>query len=107
MIDYAHKILIIIAIFLFVRGLNTVFFIGIFRSGGDIRYAFFLDAGIIWLVGVPLAFLGAFILHLPVYWVYLMVMADETSKCILSVFRLFSKKWIHNLARSVAPAILE
>jgi putative MATE family efflux protein len=106
-IDHAYKILMIIAAFLIVRATNSVFFIGIFRSGGDIRYAFFLDAGIIWIVGVPMALLGAFVFKLPVYWVYLMVMADELSKWYLCLSRFLSKKWIHNLARNVTPALLD
>ncbi len=106
-VDHAHKVMVIIAVFLLIRATNTVFFVGVFRSGGDIRYAFFLDAGIVWMVGVPMAFLGAFILHLPVYLVYLMIMADELSKWFLCIRRLFSKKWIHHLASSVSPALIE
>ncbi len=106
-IDHAHKVLIVIALLLGVRVVNTVFFVGVFRSGGDIRYAFVLDAGIIWIVGVPMAFLGAFVFHLPVYWVYLMVMADELTKFIFSIYRFLSKKWIHNMALTVTPALLE
>jgi len=44
---------------------------------------------------------GAFGLHLPVYWVYLMVMSEEFTKCCLGIYRFFSKKWIHNLAQTV------
>jgi putative MATE family efflux protein len=106
-IEHAHKVLIIVAVLMCVRVANTVFFVGVFRSGGDIRYAFVLDAGIIWIVGVPLAFLGAFVFHLPVYWVYLMVMADELTKFIFGIYRFLSKKWIHNMALTVTPVLLE
>ena len=41
-----------------------ILFIGIFRSGGDTRFALLLDGVIIWVVGVPLAFAGAFLFHL-------------------------------------------
>ena len=75
--------------------------IGVFRSGGDTRYAFFLDAGIIWLVGVPMALIGAFVLHLPVYGVYLMIMAEELVRALLCFPRFTSRKWIHNLAQTV------
>ena len=100
-IEHAHKVLIVMAVFYWVRASNNIFFIGIFRSGGDIRFAFILDAGMIWVVGVPMAFLGAFIFHLPVYWVYLMVLSDEFTKFVVGMVRLFSKKWIHNLASTV------
>ena len=100
-VDYTRKVLIIIAVFLWLRVSNLILFIGVFRSGGDTRFGFFLDAGTIWVVGVPLAVLGAFVFHLPVYFVYLMVMMDELTKFIVGLWRYLSRRWIHNLAGMV------
>jgi putative MATE family efflux protein len=100
-IDYAQRVLTILGSLLWLRASNMILFIGIFRSGGDTRFAFVLDGIIIWVVGVPLAFAGAFLFHLPVYWVYLLQMSEEISKWLLGVFRFFSRKWIHNLAEIV------
>ncbi|OGN93752.1 MAG: hypothetical protein A2Z71_06715 [Chloroflexi bacterium RBG_13_50_21] len=100
-IDYAHHVLTILGLLLWLRASNMILFIGIFRSGGDTRFALVLDGVIIWVVGVPLAFTGAFLLHLPVYWVYLLVMSEEITKWVLGVYRFFSRKWIHNLAKTV------
>jgi putative MATE family efflux protein len=101
-IDYAHRVLTILGMLLWLRASNVILFIGIFRSGGDTRFALVLDGLIIWVVGVPLAFAGAFLFHLPVYWVYLLVMSEEITKWLLGVFRFFSRKWIHNLANTMA-----
>jgi len=100
-IDYAHRVLTILGLLLWLRASNMILFIGIFRSGGDTRFALILDGVIIWVVGVPLAFAGAFLFHLPVYWVYLLVMSEEITKWSLGVYRFFSRKWIHNLAKTV------
>ena len=100
-IDYAHRVLTILGLLLWLRASNMILFIGIFRSGGDTRFALILDGVIIWVVGVPLAFAGAFLFHLPVYWVYLLVMSEEITKWLLGVYRFFSRKWIHNLAKTV------
>jgi putative MATE family efflux protein len=100
-IDYAHRALTILGLFLWLRASNLILFIGIFRSGGDTRFALVLDGLIIWVVGVPLAVMGAFLFHLPVYWVYLLVMSEELTKWLLGVYRFFSRKWIHNLAKTV------
>ncbi|OGN88602.1 MAG: hypothetical protein A2Y88_03845 [Chloroflexi bacterium RBG_13_48_10] len=100
-IDYASHVLTIIGLLLWLRGANTILFIGILRSGGDTRFAFLLDGVIIWVVGVPLAFAGAFLFHLPVYWVYLLVMSEEIAKWVLGMYRFFSRKWIHNLTQTV------
>jgi putative MATE family efflux protein len=100
-IGYAYRVLLIIGSLLWLRASNMILFIGAFRSGGDTRYAFLLDGVIIWIVGVPLAFAGAFLFHLPVYWVFLLVMSEELTKWLLGGYRFFSRKWIHNLTQTV------
>jgi len=100
-IDYAQHVLIIVAFLLWVRVSNLILFVGIFRSGGDTRFGLLLDAGSIWAVGVPLALLGAFVFHLPLQWVYLMIMADEVFKWVVGMWRYLSKRWIHNLNQAV------
>jgi Na+-driven multidrug efflux pump len=82
--------------------MNLVIFIGILRAGGDTRFGLVLDGFIIWLVGVPLTAFGAFVLHLPIYLVYLLTMSEELVKWSLGIWRYFSKKWIHNLAETVS-----
>jgi putative MATE family efflux protein len=100
---YANRALVILALWMVVRSQNMVLVVGMMRSGGDTRYSLFLDGFIIWILGVPMAVFGGFILHLPVYWVYLMVMSEELTKCILGLQRYFSRKWIHDLAQTVTP----
>ncbi len=100
-IDFTRNILFVISAFLWLRVSNLILFIGVFRSGGDTRFGFFLDAGTIWVVGVPLAALGAFVFHLPVYLVYLLVMMDELTKFVVGTWRYLSRRWIHNLAGMV------
>ncbi len=57
-----------------------------------------LDTGGVWLVGVPLVFLGGLVLHLPIYYVYALVQVEEVVKLIIGIPRLASRKWINNLA---------
>lgn len=98
---YANRALIIMAFWELVRSQNMVLVVGMMRSGGDTRYSLFLDGVIIWILGVPMAVLGGLILHLPVYLVYLMVMSEEFTKCVLGLRRYFSRKWIHDLTQTV------
>jgi putative MATE family efflux protein len=100
-IAYARQILTLIASFLWLRMMNLVIFIGILRSGGDTRFGLVLDGFIIWLVGVPLTWVGAFVFHLPIQWVYMLTMSEEATKWGLGLWRYFSKKWIHNLTQTV------
>ncbi|MFM8319835.1 MAG: MATE family efflux transporter [Chloroflexota bacterium] len=100
-IENARRVLGIMAVVLCVRGVNSTIVVGILRAGGDTRFSFVLDGLIIWIVGVPMAFLSAFVFHLPIYWVYFSVMSEEFLKCGFGLGRYFSRKWIHNLAQTV------
>ena len=85
------------AAFFWARAVNLTTFIGSFRSGGDTRFAYIVDIGSLWGIGIPLAAAGAFIFHLPVYFVYLIAMSDEVFKFIVSQVHFNRRKWIHNL----------
>jgi len=100
----ASNVINVISFVLWIRVNNMTIVIGILRAGGDTRFSLFLDGVIIWLVGVPMAYLGANIWHLPVYFVYLCAMSEEATKWILGINRYFSRKWIHNLAAQVDAA---
>lgn len=97
----AQLVLIIFGMFLWLRSMNSINVVGVLRSGGDTRFSLFIDGVIIWIVGVPAALIGAFVFHLPVYWVYLLVLSEEITKWFIGLPRFFSRKWIHNLAQTV------
>lgn len=97
----AARVVNVITFLLWMRVNNMTIVVGILRAGGDTRFSLFLDGIIIWLVGVPMAYLGANVFHLPVYFVYLCAMSEEATKWILGINRYRSRKWIHNLAAQV------
>jgi putative MATE family efflux protein len=99
-INYTTKLIGLMALSLPVRSLNLILLIGILRSGGDTIVAFFIDAASVWVIGVPMALIGAFVLGLPIHLVYLMVLADEVVKLAMGLYRFFSQRWINYL---VAP----
>jgi Na+-driven multidrug efflux pump len=86
---------------MWVRTNNMTIVVGVLRAGGDTKFSLFLDGIIIWIVGVPLTWLGAFVFHLPVYWVAVCVMSEEVTKWILGIRRYRSRKWINNLAHAM------
>ena len=98
----AYRLMTILALFLWIRMTNMVLIIGMLRGGGDTRFSLFLDGFVIWILGVPMAYLGGRILGLPIHWVYLMVMSEEVAKWIFGLRRYFSRKWIHDLTHLAA-----
>jgi len=96
--EYSVRMLMLVmAAVLWIRMFNFTTFVGGLRSGGDTRFALIMEMCSIWLIGVPAAYIGAFVLHLPVYYVYLMVALEEIFKAIASGWRIHSRKWIHDL----------
>ncbi len=100
-IENASYIINVVTFFLWIRVNNMTTVVGILRAGGDTRFSLFLDGIIIWIVGVPMAYLAAFIFGLPVYFVYLFAMSEEAVKWVLGIRRYLSRKWINNLTMHV------
>jgi len=100
-IENASRVLLVVSIFMAIRINNMTIVVGVLRAGGDTRFSLFLDGIIIWIVGVPMAWLGAFAFHFPVYFVYLCAMSEEAVKWFLGVNRYFTRRWINNLAAQV------
>ena len=81
-----------------IRVLNVVLIVGIFRGGGDAGFSLAAEGVTMWTIGVPLAFLGAVTLRLPVEQVVLLITLEEIVKCVIALFRLRSNRWLHEVA---------
>jgi putative MATE family efflux protein len=99
--DYTRRILMIYSLFLVVKIFNATLITGVLRCGGDTKFAMFAEVGAVWCIGVPLAFLGALWLRLPVYYVVLLVHIEEFVKMFLMGGRFLSGKWIKNLVHDM------
>jgi Na+-driven multidrug efflux pump len=98
---YALLIIAVYGIFMPLKVYNGLHIVGILRCGGDTRFAMFTEVGAVWLIGVPMVFLGALYLELPVYFVALMAQAEEAVKLVLCTRRFRSKKWLNNLVHDL------
>ena len=87
----------VLGIYFVIRVLNGTIVVGILRGGGDTKFAAFLEAGAVWVIGVPLAFIGALVFKLPVYWVVAMVYIEELVTAVIGFKRVKSKKWVKNI----------
>lgn len=95
--EIAIKLLIISGFTLLLRASNMTIYIGIIRSGGDTKFGLLTELGTIWLIGVPLALLGAFVFHLGAPIVAILVAVEEAVKLLIGRHRFRSRKWINNL----------
>ena len=67
---------------------------GILRSGGKTSYTMFIDMIGTWAFGVPLGLIAAFVLHLSIDKVYLLLSLEEVIRFIISLFIFKSRKWM-------------
>lgn len=77
--------------------MNSVVISGIFCAGGDTRFGFICDSVTMWAFIVPVGALAAFVLKLPVLWVFFILNLDEMVKLPV-VYRHYKKYlWLKNL----------
>ncbi|HEX2991438.1 MAG TPA: MATE family efflux transporter [Anaerolineales bacterium] len=95
-------LMLVFALSAWLKMLNFILFIGAMRAGGDTRYAMFTELFSVWCIGVPAALIGGFVLDLPVYGVYALVLLEEAVKAVIVFRRFQSRRWIHDLVN--APA---
>jgi putative MATE family efflux protein len=104
---YSNRLLLLFSITLWVRVSNMIIFIGILRSGGDTRFCLITETLAVWMVGVPAAFIGANVFHLPIYFVYLLAFLEEVTKLAIIFRRFWSKRWINNLTEQGVEQMVE
>lgn len=92
-------------IYIIGMGMNTTYICGLFRAGGDSRYGFVLDTVTMWCVFVPLAFICAFVLHLPALAVYTITCSDEFFKLPINIVHHLKGGWIKNITRGEAEIV--
>ena len=94
-------ILVIYGIILFVKIHNATIVTGALRAGGDTRVAMVIDIGTVWVIGVPIAFISALVLQVPIYWVVALVQVEEIVKFFILRKRFFSKIWLKDLVKNL------
>ena len=96
---YLRNMLLINSYYIMGAAVNTSLIAGVFRAGGDTRFGMICDTIDMWCYAVPLGFFAAFVLKLPVMWVYFLLCTDEFVKWPWVLKRYFSGKWMKNITR--------
>ncbi len=93
----AWKILIVYAATLWMEVYNAVLVTGALRCGGDTKFAMFTEAGAVWLIGVPVAFITSLFLKWPIYVAVMCVKLEGVVKGIILTLRFKSRKWLNTV----------
>lgn len=97
--EYLKYMLLINTYYVMGAAVNTTLIAGAFRAGGDSRFGFICDTIVMWCYAVPLGFIAAFALKLPVMWVYFLLCTDEFVKWPWVIRHYRSGKWLNNITR--------
>lgn len=98
-LHYLKVMLLINSYYVMGAAVNTTLIAGVFRAGGDSRFGFVCDTIDMWCYAVPLGFISAFVLKLPVLVVYFLLCTDEFVKWPWVFKRYKSEKWLKNITR--------
>ena len=71
--------------------------VGLFRGGGDASFAAKSELGALWLIGVPLVFVGAVIFKLPISGLFLLQLSEDAVKLTLGLIHLRRGNWIRSV----------
>ena len=98
--SYLSGMMLIMAVYMIGRAVNTVIVNGIFAAGGDTMFDMYSLAVTMWCLAVPLAALGTFVFHWSPLLVYACTCLDEVGKIpwVLAHFRRYL--WVKDLTRN-------
>lgn len=97
--SYLTAMMLIMSYYVVGQSVNTTMIVGIFRAGGDTRFGLILDVSVMWLCSILGSAVGAFVLGIPMPWVYILLCSDEIIKIPFSVYRYKTYKWLRNVTR--------
>ena len=75
-----------------------------YKGRGQTKYVMFIDGIGTWCCGVPLGLLSAFVLRLPVAWVYFLLSLEECLRFGFSMAVFRRKKWMRRLDAGAQPS---
>lgn len=96
---YLTGMMIIMAVYMIGRCVNTVTINGVLDGGGDTVFDMYSLAVCMWGIAIPLAVLGAFVFNWPVLAVFACTCLDEVGKLPWVMARLRKYKWVQDLTR--------
>ena len=97
--SYLTGMMVIMAFYMIGRCVNTVTINGVLDGGGDTIFDMYSLIVCMWLIAIPLALAGAFVLHWSPLAVYACTCLDEVGKIPWVMIRLRKYKWVQDLTR--------
>ena len=95
--DLAYDLIVSYAAVIVMQAMSVQYVVGIFRGGGDTKFAMFIDVAFLWIFSIPLGAYTGLVLKWAPPCVYVMLRCDELLKCTVGFFHMLSGKWIKDI----------
>jgi Na+-driven multidrug efflux pump len=80
----------------------TAIMFATFRAGGESRYVMFLDSGLQWIFGIPIAFLATYVLQVQnIAILFLIIQIEQLIRVFIGARRLSKRTWMMNLTEEI------
>lgn len=96
----AKQLMVVMAVQSIFISISNGALVGTLRGAGDTKFCLYSDMVTIWGFSVPVAFISAFWLKLPVPWVLFLMKSDEIIKTVLCWIRMGGRKWLNSVTRN-------
>ncbi len=97
--SYLTGMMVIMSFYMIGRCVNTVTINGVLDGGGDTLFDMYSLIVCMWIIAIPLALAGAFVLHWSPLAVYACTCLDEVGKIPWVMARFKKYKWVQDLTR--------
>ncbi len=97
--SYLTGMMVIMSVYMIGRCVNTVTINGVLDGGGDTIFDMYSLIVCMWFIAIPLALVGAFVLHWSPLAVYACTCLDEVGKIPWVMIRFRKYKWVQDLTR--------
>lgn len=93
----ADGLLSVVAVIMVFQTSGSVLTKGVLRGGGDTKFLMLADVAFLWLASIPLGALAGLVFGWEPQAVYFLLKIDLVIKAVWCIFRLYSRKWIHQV----------
>lgn len=98
--ELSNRLLLIMCVVMMGMSYEVPIMFGVIRNGGDTVFTSQMNVLFMWVLAIPLSFLGLYVWHLGPEWIVIFMQSDQLLKCIPAAIRLRQyDKWIHVLAK--------
>ena len=98
--EMARQMILALEMFTFCSGFDSIILVSTLRAGGMGKVGFYTDIVVMWMIGIPLGWLGLLVWKLSPVWIIFLVKVDMPLKSLVGLYFVLKTHWIHNLTHA-------